>query len=98
MTYAYPKIDDENQAVGEKIYTFSMEIADPDTKKTNSHTISQILHTTDAYVGIKAPYWNTKKDGIDVHGVVLDYGAQGLSGKNVKMEIWKREWKEVKKQ
>lgn len=88
-----------------------MDITDPDTQKTNANTASQILHTTDAYVGIKAPYWNVKKslspnplpkgegeDGIKLNGVVLDYDAKGISGRGVKLELWRREWKEVKKQ
>lgn len=75
-----------------------MDITDPDTQKTNANTASQILHTTDAYVGIKAPYWNLKKDGIMTSGVVLDYDAKGISGRGVKLELWRREWKEVKKQ
>lgn len=84
--------------MGEKIYTYSVEVTDPDTTKTVSNSTSQILHTTDAYVGVKVPYWNPKKDGIKVSGVVLDYGAKGLSGRSVKLELWKREWKEIKKQ
>lgn len=75
-----------------------MEVADPDTGKTVSAVTSQILHTTDAYVGVKVPYWNLKKNGIPVDGVVLDYSAQGISGKTVRVELWKREWKEIKKQ
>ena len=67
-----------------------MEITDPDTAKTVSNSTSQILHTTDAYVGIKVPYWNLKKDGVKVNGVVLDYDAKGLSGRQMKLELWKR--------
>lgn len=98
LSYGYPKTDDTDRTVGEKIYTYTMEITDPDTEKTNSNVASQILHTTDAYVGIKSRYWNLRKDGVKVDGVVLDYDAKGLSGKEVKLELWKREWKEVKKQ
>lgn len=98
ISYDYPKTDDADHKTGEKIYTYTLEIADPDTQKTNAGTVSQILHTTDAYVGIRVPYWNTKKDGIKANGVVLDYDAKGLSGKEVKLELWRREWKEVKKQ
>lgn len=76
IAYDYPKADDADHTVGEKIYTYTMEIADPDTLKTNANTASQILHTTDAYVGIKAPYWNLKKDGIKANGVMLDYDAK----------------------
>lgn len=56
-----------------------MEVTDPDTAKTVSNSTSQILHTTDAYVGVKVPYWNLQKDGVKIEGAVLDYGAKGLS-------------------
>lgn len=49
-------------------------------------------------MGVKAPYWNLQKDGIKIDGVVLDYDAKGLSNHGVKLELWKHEWKEVKKQ
>lgn len=98
ISYDYPKTDDADHTTGEKIYTYSVEITDPDTEKTVSNSTSQILHTTDAYVGIQVPYWNPKKDGVKTNGVVLDYEAKGLSGKQVTLELWKREWKEVKKQ
>ena len=49
ISYDYPKTDDKDQTVGEKIYTYTLEITDPDTQKTNSNVASQILHTTDAY-------------------------------------------------
>lgn len=99
ILYEYPKADDMDHTLGEKIYTYTLEITDPDTQKTVSNSTSQVLHTTDAYVGVKAPYWNLKKNGgIKINGVVLDYDAKGLSGKSIKMELWKREWKEVKKQ
>jgi hypothetical protein len=98
ISYAYPKIDDKENPVGEKIYSYSLEITDPDTSKTVSNTTSQILHTTDAYVGVKVPYWNLQKDGVKVNGVVLDYNAKGLANRDVKVELWRHEWKEVKKQ
>lgn len=50
ITYDYLKTDDSDHTVGEKIYSYTMEITDPDTSKTNANTTSQILHTTDAYV------------------------------------------------
>ena len=49
-------------------------------------------------MGLKTRYWNLQKDGIKVAGVVLDYGAKGLFSRDVKLELWKHEWKEVKKQ
>ena len=91
-------MNNEDNTVGEQIYNYSLEITDPDTSKTVSNTTSQILHTTDAYVGVKVPYWNLQKDGVKVDGVVLDYNAKGIANREVKLELWKREWKEVKKQ
>ncbi len=66
LSYEYPKSDDSDNTIGEKIYTYTMEVTDSDTLKTNANVASQILHTTNAYVGIKAPYWNVKKDGVKV--------------------------------
>lgn len=98
LTYDYPKTDDADHTVGEQIYTYTLEITDPDTTKTNAHSTSQILHTTDAYVGIKTPYYQQKKDGIKVDGIVLDYDARGLDNRDVTLELWRHELKEVKKQ
>lgn len=50
ITYEYPKTNDADNTVGEKIYSYTLEITDPDTSKTVSNQASQILHTTDAYV------------------------------------------------
>lgn len=65
--------------MGEKIYTYTVEVTDPDTSKTVSNQSSQILHATNAYVGIRVPYWNQKKNGVKVDGAVLDFAAKGLS-------------------
>jgi hypothetical protein len=73
-------------------------VGDPDTKKTVSDSVSQVVHTTDAYVGIRVPYWGAKPESIKVDGVVLDYDAKLLSGRNVMIELWKKEYKEVRKQ
>lgn len=78
ITYEYPKTDDADHTVGEKIYTYTMEITDPDTDKTVSNSTSQILHTTDAYVGVKTRYWNLRKDGVKVDGVVLGHDVKGV--------------------
>jgi|GEM_PF-844759 len=98
ITYDYPKTDDADRTVGEKIYTYTLEATDPDTEKTVSNQTSQILHTTDAYVGIKVPYYQQKKDGVKVDGIVLDYDAKGLDNKDVTLELYRHELKEVKKQ
>lgn len=55
-----------NEEEGGKIYTYSMEVTDPDTKRTVNTSVSQILHTTDGYVGMILPYWNTEKTGISL--------------------------------
>ncbi|MDR0650095.1 MAG: hypothetical protein LBG59_01465 [Candidatus Peribacteria bacterium] len=44
------------EAATEKIYTFNMNLQDPDTQKTVQQYASVILHSTDGYVGIKSPY------------------------------------------
>lgn len=82
----------------EKIYTFNVTAEDPDTKKQVSNSYSVVLHNTDAYVWLNVPYYNEQKNWIKVSWVVLNPSAQPLSGRNVKLELIKREWKEVKKQ
>jgi len=71
---------------------------DPDTQKTVNHAVSQIVHATDAYVGIMAPYWNSGKNGVKLDGVVLSHSAEVIAGRTVGLELIKREWKNVKKQ
>lgn len=82
----------------EKIYTFNIEVTDKDTKKTVNKSVSTILHDTDAYVWLQTPYWNDKKVWIKSEFVVLDYDAKPLEWKNIKVEIIKRDWKQVKKE
>lgn len=94
INYVFPKqIED-----AERIYSFNIEVEDKDTKKTVNKTVSTILHSTDWYVWIDNSYWNDKKSWIKTQFVVLDYDAKPVSWKNVKIEIIKREWKQVKKQ
>ncbi|MBP8017071.1 hypothetical protein KAZ01_03620, partial [Candidatus Gracilibacteria bacterium] len=93
--YAFTGSEEDS---GEKIYNFNVTVEDPDTKKQVSKTQSYVLHNTDGYVGIKSPYWNTKENGIKLDGVLLDYDAKPISGKNVTIELHKVEWKNVKKQ
>ena len=64
------------ETTGEQIYTYSMEVTDPDTQKTVNQSVSQIVHATDAYVGVTAPYWNSGKSGVKMSGVVLDYNSK----------------------
>ncbi len=83
---------------GEKLYTITAEVEDPDTKKVVSNSVTNILHNTDAYLWITLPWWSDKKNWIDFKWVVLDYDAKALDNKNVKVEIYKRDSKSVKKQ
>lgn len=96
--FDYPKKNDDQKTLGEKIYTYTVEATDPDTGKTVSNQASQIFHTTDAYLGIRVPYWNIKQDGIKVSGVVLGYDAKAISGRDVELKLIHREWKDIKKQ
>lgn len=82
----------------EKIYTYSLEVTDPDTQKTVNQSVSQILHTTDAYVGVDVPYWNSTKKWVKLDGIVLDYHAKWLAWKTVWLVLIKRDWKNVKKE
>ena len=73
-------------------------MTDPDTGKTVSNQASQILHATDGYVGVRAPYWNEKAKGLKVDGVVLGYDTKGKGNKSVSLSLVRREWKSIKKQ
>lgn len=90
--------NENKDALWEKIYSFSVTLEDPDTKKQVSKTSEVILHNTDAYVWVKAPYYSVQKDWIRFDWIVLNYSTQPLSGKKVKVELIKKEWKNVKKQ
>lgn len=81
----------------EKIYSFNVDITDPDTKKTVSNSVSKVLHTTDAYVWLKANYYNSKEKWIYMEAVSLDYNAKPLAYKNIKVEVIKKDYKQVKK-
>ncbi len=82
----------------EKIYNFNVEVEDKDTKKTVNKTVSAIVHNTDSYVWILLPYYNEKKTWIKGEFITLDYDANPVSWKDVKVEVIKREWKMVKKE
>jgi hypothetical protein len=62
--YTFPVQDMSPLPMGEKIYSFDVSVTDPDTQRTVNKTVSTLVHTTDAYVGLKVPYRSTKKDGI----------------------------------
>jgi hypothetical protein len=109
LRYEFPKTDsassgdasdsasDNASTDVEKLVSFSIESTDPDTKKTVTQTLTKAVHRTDAYVGIRAPYWVDKNSPMKSEGVVLDWNAKPLSGKTVKTRFVRREWKEVKK-
>lgn len=84
--------------LAEKIYSFNITIEDPDTKKQINKTFEAIIHNTDGYVWIKSDYYVSQKNWIKYNWVVLNNQAQGLSDKNVKLKLYKREWKQAKLQ
>ena len=81
----------------EKIYNFSFDIKDPDTKKVVSKTVSKVLHNTDSYIWIKSKYYNSFKKWIDLDWVILDFDAKPRVFSKAKIELIKRNWKSVKK-
>lgn len=83
--------------VSQKVYTFSFDVVDPDTKRTVSNSISKVLHTTDAYVWLKASYYNSLKDGVTLDVVTLDFDAQPVGFKKVDVKVLKKDYKQVKK-
>lgn len=98
--FQFPKNskDENNNNLWERIYSFSITITDPDTKKQVTKTTEAVLHTTDAYVWLDLPYYTNIKDWIKLSGVILNHNAQVLPNKKVKIELIKREWKSIKKQ
>lgn len=82
----------------EKIYSFNIEVEDKDTKKTVNKTVSTIVHNTDTYAWVLVPYFNDKKTWIKAEFVSLDFDANPVSSKDLKVELIKREWKMVKKE
>lgn len=81
----------------EKLYTFSFDVTDPDTKKTVTNSVTKVVHTTDNYVWLKTNYYNSLKDWIKSDFVVLDYDAKPVSYKTIKIDVVKRDWNNVKK-
>jgi len=82
----------------ERIYNFSFVIQDPDTRKTVKKTESVIVHSTDGYVGIYAPYRVDRKDPARIELAILDRNANPKVWSTAKLEIYKTEWKKVSKQ
>lgn len=83
--------------MAEKIYTFNFDVTDPDTSKTVSNSVSKVVHTTDSYVWLKANYYNDKKKWIYFQAVTLDWEASEIPNKKLKIEVYKKEYKQVKK-
>ncbi len=81
----------------EKIYTFNFDVVDPDTKKTVSNSVSKVLHTTDSYVWVKSNYYNSLKDWINADFITLDFDAKQAPFKNIKVELIKKDYKQVRK-
>ncbi len=94
LSYQLPELASGGE---EKLYSFNVEVTDPDTGKTVNQTVTKVLHLTDANIGIRSPYWVNKNEPVKVDGVVLDHSAKPLAGKTAKVEFVRREWKEVKK-
>gem|GEM_PF-5221669 len=46
---------------------------------------------------MKAHYYNDQKKGIDFELVTLDFDAKPLPYKNIKVELIKKDYKQVKK-
>ena len=82
---------------GEKIYNFSFDVTDPDTKRVVSKTVSKVLHNTDSYIWIKSKYYNSLNKWIEINWVILDFDAKEKSFTKAKIELIKKEWKSVKK-
>lgn len=93
FNYLYPQEEDK----WEKLYNFTFTITDPDTQKTVGKTVSQVLHTTDWYIWIKAPHWNSKQ-WIDMKWVIVDWEGKWMKERNAEIQLLQREWKTVKKQ
>ncbi|MDD3262384.1 MAG: MG2 domain-containing protein [Candidatus Absconditabacteria bacterium] len=94
IQYTTPKTDTGN----EYIYTFNVNIVDPQTSNLVNKSSSVVLHQTDGYVGIKLPYRTSLEKGIDFRGVVLDRNANPKKDSKVEIKIIKRDRQAVKKQ
>ena len=80
------------------IYSFVVNVQDPETKKFVSKTVSQVVHTTDAYVWLRVPYRQNISDWIAVEWIVLDRDAKELANKKVQVSLIYSDRKSVKKQ
>ena len=81
----------------EKIYNFSFDITDPDTKRVVTKTVSKVLHNTDWYIWIKSKYYNWLNKWVKIEWIILNVDAKEKPFAKGKIELIKREWKSVKK-
>lgn len=82
----------------EYIYTFNVNIIDPQTSNVVNKSKSTVIHQTDWYVGLKMPYRTSLEKWIDFEWVVLDRNATPKSDSRVEVKITKRDRQAVKKQ
>lgn len=94
LKYDFPK----SQDMWEKIYSFSVDITDPDTQKLVSSSYQVVLHNTDGYVWLQVPYRNPQNDGINVKWITLNHDAKSKSNANIKIQLIKLDWQVAKKQ
>ena len=94
IQYTSPKSDTGY----EYIYTFNVNIVDPQTSNLVNKSSSVVLHQTDWYVGIKLPYRTSLEKWIDVRWIVLDRNASPKINASVEVKIIKRDRQAVKKQ
>ena len=95
--YLFPEQDYQKNLLWEKIYSFNFEVIDPDTKRTVSKTVSQVVHNTDWYVWLQIPYRNDISKWIDFAWIVLDREANPKKA-DIDIQIIKQERQSVKKE
>jgi uncharacterized protein YfaS (alpha-2-macroglobulin family) len=94
IQYTTAKTDTWN----EYIYTFNVNIVDPQTSNVVNKSSSTVVHQTDWYVGIKMPYRTSLEKWIDVRWIVLDRNAVPKSNATVEIKVIKRDRQAAKKQ
>ena len=82
----------------EKIYSTTVAVADPATGRSVSQTVSQAVHTTDGYVGLKVPYWNPRGSALSADVVALDWNAAPKAGAKATVTLVRHTWEQARKQ
>lgn len=101
--YNYPTVDryeyfDNDYIVNwEKIYTYNFSVKDPNTQKTVTKKVSEILHSTNWYIWLNTKYYQ-EKNNINISWVILDLEAKPKANTKAKIKIIKQEWKNIKKE